>query len=207
MKGAIFLINALAIIVSYLLGAVNFSFLYGRLFRGIDIRQHGSGNAGATNTLRVLGKGPGILVLVLDVLKGVGAVAIGYWSAAPDQLWVPVLCGLLSIVGHNWPIYFGFRGGKGVATTIGVMATLAFIPTLIACIAAVVVIAVTRYVSLGSLIIALLIPVLLLVMKGPAEIIAASVILCLFVYIRHRSNIVKLWTGKENKLGAKVNKG
>jgi glycerol-3-phosphate acyltransferase PlsY len=197
----------ISIVLGYLIGAINFSFLYGRLFRGIDIRNHGSGNAGATNTLRVLGKGPGILVLVLDVLKGVAAVLIGQWAAAPGQTWVPVVCGLLSIVGHNWPVYFGFRGGKGVATTIGVMATLAFLPTLIACLIAVAAIAISRYVSLGSLLIALFLPFLLLIMHRPAELIWTSVLLCIFVFVRHRSNIVKLASGKENKLGAKASKG
>lgn len=195
-----------SIVIAYLLGAINFSFLYGRLIKGIDIRNHGSGNAGATNTLRVLGKGPGILVLILDVLKGVAAVLIGKWAAAPDQLWVPVVCGLLAIIGHNWPIYFGFRGGKGVATSIGALLTLAFVPTLLACLIAVAVIAVTRYVSLGSLLIALLTPIMLLLFQRPVEIILASVILCLFTFIRHRSNIVKLVQGRENKLGAKTKK-
>ncbi|KIL41531.1 hypothetical protein SD70_06585 [Gordoniibacillus kamchatkensis] len=194
---------AISLLVSYLIGAINFSFLYGKLVRGIDIREHGSGNAGATNTLRVLGKGPGIMVLVLDVLKGVAAVAVGDWAASPQQGWVPVACGLLAIVGHNWPVYFGFRGGKGVATTIGAMAMLAFVPTLIACAIAVAAIAISRFVSLGSLLIVLALPVLLLIMHRPPEIFWASVVLCLFVFIRHRSNIVKLWNGKENKLGAK----
>jgi glycerol-3-phosphate acyltransferase PlsY len=194
------------ILIAYLLGAVNFSFLYGRLFKGIDIRNHGSGNAGATNTLRVLGKGPGILVLILDVLKGVAAVLIGKWAAAPDQLWIPVLCGLFAIIGHNWPVYFGFRGGKGVATMIGAMLTLAFLPTLTACLIAVAVIAVTRYVSLGSLLIALLTPAMLLAFHRPLEIFLASIVLCLFTFIRHRSNIVKLIQGRENKLGAKTKK-
>lgn len=194
-----------SIVIAYLLGAVNFSFLYGKFIKGIDIRNFGSGNAGATNTLRVLGKGPGILVLILDVLKGVGAVLIGRLASA-DQLWIPVLCGLLAIIGHNWPIYFGFRGGKGVATSIGVLLTLAFVPTLLACLIAVAVIAITRYVSLGSLLIALLTPIILLVFHSHVELITASVVLCLFSFIRHRSNIVKLVQGRENKLGAKTKK-
>jgi glycerol-3-phosphate acyltransferase PlsY len=191
------------IVFGYLLGAVNFSFLYGKLFKGIDIRKHGSGNAGATNTLRVLGKGPGILVLVLDMLKGVAAVRIGLWAAGQEHLWVPVMCGLFSIIGHNWPVYFGFRGGKGVATTIGAMATLAFLPTLIACLVAVLSIIITRYVSLGSLLIALLLPILLWCMHRPIEIFLASLLLGLFMFIRHRTNIIKLLEGRENKLGAK----
>jgi glycerol-3-phosphate acyltransferase PlsY len=197
----------ISIVLGYLIGAINFSFLYGRLFRGIDIRNHGSGNAGATNTLRVLGKGPAILVLVLDVLKGVVAVLIGMWAAAPEQTWIPILCGVLAVIGHNWPVYFGFRGGKGVATALGAMATLAFLPTLIACLIAVAAIAISRYVSLGSLLGSLFLPFVLLIMHRPADLVWASVLLCIFVFVRHRSNIVKLVSGKENKLGAKASKG
>ena len=121
------MLSIITIVVGYLLGSISFSYLFGKWFKGIDIRKHGSGNAGATNTLRVLGKGPAILVLLLDALKGVVAVLLGVWAApGPDDIWIRVLCGLAAIVGHNWPVFFGFRGGKGIATTIGVMATLCF---------------------------------------------------------------------------------
>ncbi|MBO9607536.1 MAG: glycerol-3-phosphate 1-O-acyltransferase PlsY [Paenibacillaceae bacterium] len=190
------------IIVSYLLGSISFSFLAGKLLRGIDIRQHGSGNAGATNTLRVLGKGPGITVLVLDLLKGVAAVCLA-WVAKEDSAWLPVFCGWAAIAGHNWPVYFGFRGGKGVATTIGVMVALAFLPALIAGLVTIAVIAITRYVSVGSLLFAVLIPILVLVMHHPIEIFWATLPIALFAFVRHRTNIVKLVQGKENKLGAK----
>lgn len=157
-----------ALILSYLLGSVSFSLLAGKLLKGIDIRQHGSGNAGATNTLRVLGKGPAIGVLALDVLKGIVAVWLGRWLGG-DNVWIPILCGLLVIVGHNWPVYFGFKGGKGIATTIGVLATLAFWPALFAGIFAILAIAVTRYVSLGSLIFTALTPVFLLLAGNPGN--------------------------------------
>lgn len=206
---------AISLIVSYLIGAINFSFLYGKLLRGIDIRDHGSGNAGATNTLRVLGKGPGILVLVLDVFKGVAAVAIGNLAASPQQLWVPVLCGLLAIVGHNWPVYFGFRGGKGVATTIGVMATLAFVPTLIACALAVAAIAISRFVSLGSILGAVAgiicgIVFYIIGQANPAFFARVSLAQLFFmivapslVIILHHDNIGRLLAGKERKIGQK----
>ncbi|MGG1515159.1 glycerol-3-phosphate 1-O-acyltransferase PlsY [Paenibacillus oryzisoli] len=198
------MLSILAIVASYLLGSVSFSYLFGKWFKGIDIRKHGSGNAGATNTLRVLGKGPAILVLLLDGFKGVAAVLLGVWAASgPDHIWIRVLCGLAAIIGHNWPVYFGFRGGKGIATTIGVMATLAFLPTLIAGITAIVIIAVTRFVSLGSLILTALLPFLLWGMDRPVPIVWISILLCVFAFIRHRTNIVKLIQGKENKLGQK----
>ncbi|MFD0619334.1 MULTISPECIES: glycerol-3-phosphate 1-O-acyltransferase PlsY [Paenibacillus] len=192
----------ISIILSYLIGAISFSVVIAKWLKGIDIRQHGSGNAGATNTLRVLGKGPGICVLLLDMAKGVLAVWLGKWMG-DISAWVPVLCGIAAIVGHNWPIYFRFKGGKGIATTIGVMATLAFLPSLFAGITAIIVIAVTRYVSLGSLILSAVLPILLIVMNRPYEILWASLLLCVFAFVRHRSNIVKIVQGKENKLGAK----
>jgi glycerol-3-phosphate acyltransferase PlsY len=196
------LLSIAIIVLGYLIGSISFSYLYGRLFKGIDIRQHGSGNAGATNTLRILGKGPAILVLLLDGLKGVGAVALGNVSS-PEQMWVPVLAGIAAIIGHNWPIFFGFRGGKGIATTIGVMATLSFFPTLFAGLIAILIIAVTRYVSLGSLLLTVLLPLFIWWMDGPIEVLWASLLFCLFAFVRHRTNIVKLLNGKENKLGSK----
>ncbi|WP_372812979.1 MULTISPECIES: glycerol-3-phosphate 1-O-acyltransferase PlsY [Paenibacillus] len=191
-----------SIVIGYLLGSISFSFLAGKWLKGIDIRQHGSGNAGATNTLRVLGKGPGIAVLLLDMLKGIAAVWIGYALGGGDPL-VQVLAGMSVIVGHNWPVFFGFRGGKGIATTIGVMATLAFLPSLYAGIAAIAAIAITRYVSLGSLLFTALLPILLAVMGKPVEILALSLLLFAFAWFRHRSNIVKLLKGQENKLGGR----
>ncbi|WP_088833441.1 glycerol-3-phosphate 1-O-acyltransferase PlsY [Paenibacillus tyrfis] len=194
--------NLLSLLIGYLLGSISFSYLAGRLLKGIDIREHGSGNAGATNTLRVLGKGPGIAVLLLDVLKGVAAVWIGTWLSGSDPLF-EVLAGISVIVGHNWPIFFGFRGGKGIATTIGVMVTLAFLPALIAGIVAIISIAITRYVSLGSLLFTALLPIFIWFMVDSREIFVLSLLLFVFAWVKHRSNIVKLLKGQENKLGAK----
>lgn len=193
--------NVLAIIASYLLGSISFSFIIGKLVKGIDIRKHGSGNAGATNTLRVLGKGPAIAVLALDVIKAIAAVWIGIWVS--DNTWVSVLCGLAVIAGHNWPVFFGFRGGKGIATTIGAMATLSFLPALFAGIIAILSIVFTRFVSLGSLIFAALLPLFIWLMHRETEVLIGSIIIGLFAFIRHRTNIVKLVKGQENKLGSK----
>ncbi|MWC28449.1 glycerol-3-phosphate 1-O-acyltransferase PlsY [Paenibacillus sp. MMS18-CY102] len=198
------MLNAvIAVVISYLLGSVSFSIVIARLVKGIDIRQHGSGNAGATNTLRVLGKGPGITVFILDILKGVAAVAIGYALNNEYESWTPVLCGLAAIVGHNWPIWFRFKGGKGIATTVGAIMTLAFVPALIAGLVAIAIIAITRYVSVGSLLFAALVPVGVIMMTGTGPLLWASLLICVFAFVRHRSNLVKLVKGKENKLGAK----
>jgi glycerol-3-phosphate acyltransferase PlsY len=194
-------LEIVAILVCYLLGSVSFSVLFAKFLKGIDIRQHGSGNAGATNTLRVLGKGPAILVLALDVLKGIAAVWIGRWLGG-DNEWLPGLCGIAAIIGHNWPLYFRFRGGKGIATAIGVLATLCFLPALYAGIIAISSIVFTRYVSLGSLIFVVLTPIFLLIAGYPWPVFWTSLIICIFAFWRHRSNIVKIVQGRENKLGS-----
>lgn len=195
------MLEAAAILISYLLGSVSFSILIAKWVKGIDIRNHGSGNAGATNTLRILGKGPAIAVFALDIAKGVAAVLLGKFMVGGD--WLPVLCGLAAIVGHNWPVWFGFKGGKGIATTVGVIATLAFLPALIAGLIAIAVIALTRFVSLGSLVFAALTPVFIWLMDRPYALLWASLVICAFAFVRHRSNIAKLMQGKENKLGAR----
>lgn len=199
------ILPVIAVIVCYLLGSVSFSVLLAKSLKGIDIRQHGSGNAGATNTLRVLGKGPAILVLALDVLKGIAAVWIGRWLGG-DSAWIASLCGIAAIIGHNWPVYFRFRGGKGIATTIGVMATLVFFPALYAGVIAILSIVFTRYVSLGSLIFVFLTPVFLAVTGEFGPYFWASLVICVFAFWRHRTNIVKIAQGKENKLGSKGGK-
>lgn len=195
--------SIIAIAASYLLGSISFSIVFARLLRQIDIREHGSGNAGATNTLRVLGKGPGIAVFLLDIAKGVVAVWLGFALKGDGMAWVPAACALASIVGHNWPIFFGFKGGKGIATTVGAMISLAFLPVLIAGLVAIAVIAITRYVSLGSLIFAVLLPVILAVGGWGPELAWAAVAVALLAVLRHRRNIVKLLNGTENKLGGK----
>ena len=192
-----------AIGIGYLLGSISFSFLLGKWWKDIDIRDYGSGNAGATNTLRVLGVGPAIFVLALDIAKGVAAVWIGL-KMGQDRDLIAVLAGLAAIVGHNWPIFLKFRGGKGIATTIGVVATLCFGPALFAGVVAILSIVITRYVSLGSLLFTGLLPIFSYFMKFPPEIVWATVVIAVFAYVRHRTNIVKLLRGTEHKIGKKA---
>jgi glycerol-3-phosphate acyltransferase PlsY len=197
------ILSIAAIVLSYLLGSISFSVLLAKAIRGIDIRQHGSGNAGATNTLRILGKGPAIAVLLLDVIKGIAAVGIGIWLSDGSP-WIAAFSGIAAIAGHNWPLYFHFRGGKGIATAIGVLVSLAFLPALYAGIIAILSIVLTRYVSLGSLIFVALTPVFILILPGYSmSIFWGSLIICLFAFWRHRTNIAKLAKGQENKLGSK----
>ncbi|AIC94621.1 MULTISPECIES: glycerol-3-phosphate 1-O-acyltransferase PlsY [Shouchella] len=195
------------VLFSYLLGSVSFSYLIAKKIKKIDIRKEGSGNAGATNTLRVLGVGPAITVLLLDVVKGVLPVLLAMLFT--DAAFVHVLTGFAAILGHNWPIYFGFRGGKGVATSIGVLVSLVFLPALLAGVVAIASIFITRYVSLGSLLFAVLTPVALVLLmlipsfSYPFEYMLFTVILAVMSLWRHRTNVSRLLSGTENKIGRK----
>ncbi|MDQ0205904.1 glycerol-3-phosphate 1-O-acyltransferase PlsY [Alkalicoccobacillus murimartini] len=195
-----------SISIGYLLGSISFSYLIGKKLLKLDIRTMGSKSAGATNTLRVMGKGPAISVLVLDIAKGIVAVWLGV-ILGDGNAWVPTLAGLAAILGHNWPIYFGFRGGKGVATTIGVIATLVLFPALLAGVIAIGSIFVTRYVSLGSLLFVVLTPLSTWLLMNyydyPIEYFYLTVAVALLSLWKHRTNIQRLLTGTENKLGAK----
>ncbi|TCS93411.1 glycerol-3-phosphate 1-O-acyltransferase PlsY [Hazenella coriacea] len=188
-------------ILSYFIGSISFSYLVARYLKGIDIRSHGSGNAGATNTLRVLGKVPGIAVFFLDVFKGMGAVGIGaLFNSSEVGL---VVCGIAAIVGHNWPIFLRFRGGKGVATTVGVTALLFFYAALISGILAILFIILTRYVSLGSLIYTISIPVILLLMNQSSSIIWLTTVIAVLAIYQHRQNITNLVKGQERKISSR----
>lgn len=195
----------LSAVISYLLGSISFSYLIAKKIAGIDIRSHGSGNAGATNTLRVLGKGPAILVLLLDAIKGMAAVAIAWWITGGDNV-VGAIAGIFAIIGHNWPVFFQFRGGKGIATTVGVslfISPLAFFISVTLC---VIVIAATRYVSLGSLVFVTVFPITLYMATQNLFLVLVVLIITLFGYLRHYANIRNLLVGKERKIGEKAPK-
>lgn len=187
-------------VISYLIGSISFSYIISKKIAGIDIRSHGSGNAGATNTLRVLGKGPAILVLLLDAAKGLLAMCITHLLTGGDPV-AYAMSGLFAIAGHNWPIFFGFRGGKGIATTLGVALGFSPLAFLIGAVLAVVTIAITRYVSLGSLILVSVLPVAIYVLDKPNVFVWTSLALAVFAYIRHYNNIRNLLAGNERKLG------
>ncbi|MGZ0053196.1 glycerol-3-phosphate 1-O-acyltransferase PlsY [Brevibacillus gelatini] len=191
-------------VLSYLIGSISFSYLIAKKVAGIDIRAYGSGNAGATNTLRVLGKGPGIAVLILDALKGLAAMGITHLMTGDPAAYA--VAGLFVIAGHNWPIYFGFRGGKGIATTLGVVLGFSPVAFLIAAVLAVLVIAITRYVSLGSLVLVTAIPISLYLLDKPISFFWTSLVIALFAYVRHYNNIRNLLAGTERKLGDKSNR-
>jgi len=200
-----------ALIISYLLGSIPTAYLFGRILKGVDIRKIGSGNVGATNAMRALGKGPGIAVLLLDILKGfIVVVFLGDLFSGKTILLesqnLRIIMGLCSICGHNWTIFLRFKGGKGIATTFGVLLGLALrLPGLSMVISILVltwmaVFMVSRIVSLASIAAAIALPVSILFFKQPALLTAAGIILCVFVLIRHKSNLLRILQGKEPRL-------
>lgn len=195
-------IAVIIIIISYLIGSISFSYLVGKYFAGIDIRQHGSGNAGASNTLRILGNKAGFAVLFLDLLKGVFVILLARWFTSGEPI-ILILAGISVILGHNWPIYFNFKGGKGVATTIGVVATMMFKPFIIAAILGILVIVFTRYISLASMVFAVLLCFFLIIFKYDLSYIFFAGLLTALIFYRHTDNIKRLLAGQESKLSFK----
>jgi acyl phosphate:glycerol-3-phosphate acyltransferase len=189
----------LLILLSYCLGSISFSYLLTKLIKNEDIRNHGSGNAGATNTLRVLGKGPAIAVLLLDSLKGIISVLVPLWLGFSPN--IAILCGFAAVIGHNYPVFFGFKGGKGVATTIGVFAAISFFPSLLAGIIAILTIWISRFVSLGSIVFLILTPFFMLYHYSLPFIAIVTVGFISAVSVwRHRGNIQRLLKGTERKI-------
>lgn len=192
----------LTAVIGYLLGSVNSSLVIGK-FYGIDVRTHGSGNAGVTNTLRTLGKTAALLVLVGDVLKGVLSCIIGNYILKDTGT---IVAGAFAIIGHNWPLYFGFKGGKGVLTSFSVIAYIDWKLALISLCAFIIIVAITRYVSLGSIVGAITLPIATILFKRSIEVTIFTILLGLLVIIKHRSNIERLINGTEAKLGEKTKK-
>ncbi len=201
---------ALMILLSYLIGSIPTSILAGKLLKGIDIRQHGSGNAGATNVFRVLGWKAGITVLLIDIMKGVVPTVWVYQIGLADLSWQPInaqICaGLAAVFGHIWTVFAGFKGGKGVGTGAGMIIGLAPLAVLIALLVFITTVAVTRFVSLGSILASLTLPVVLFVERFalsqpvPNQLLVLSLFIPLLIIYTHRSNIQRLLKGEENKI-------
>ena len=190
----------LLILVSYLLGAIPFGLLIGKI-KHIDIREKGSGNIGATNVFRTLGPVPGATVFLLDLLKGTGAVMIGR-AFSGDPL-IIVLCGLVAVIGHSFPVYLGFKGGKGAATGLGVLLGVAPDIFLFALLIFLVTVALTRYVSVGSMLTAVAVLTAFLVLGQPSQYSVAAALIALVIFLRHRPNIKRLIAGTEPRIGEK----
>jgi acyl phosphate:glycerol-3-phosphate acyltransferase len=192
----------LLLAVSYLLGSVSFSILVVRIIAHKDIREEGSGNAGATNVLRNYGPLAGIAVAILDIGKGAAAVFLMRTVTANPVFLAGAAFAV--ILGHVFPAYFRFRGGKGVATTVGAFLALAWAPALVAAGIFVLVIAFTRYVSLGSILsMVALPPVSILLFRVPDAIVLAECAVAFLVVFKHLENLKRLASGTERKLGSK----
>lgn len=192
------------LIFSYLIGSIPCGFIVAYFVKGIDIRKFGSGNIGATNVVRVVGKKWGILVFLLDFLKGFFPPFLAHLLPQANN-YTYILAAILAVCGHNWTIFLKFKGGKGVATSIGSLCGLSMIfpklwfVLLISLVIWLVVFFIFRYVSLASLLLGASFFVFSLVFSLPKEIKIFSVFLCLFIFIRHKNNINKLFAKKEHK--------
>jgi len=203
-------------IISYLIGSIMFSVIFTKKIAGFDVRTRGSGNAGSTNVLRTAGKKVAIITLICDILKGVVAVLIGYIvgkltkaSVETSQMLI-LTAGVMVVLGHTFPIFFKLKGGKGVATSLGVLLMINWKIGLICLVFALLIMAVSRMVSLGSISAAILFPVLCifinenyLIKANHFGYVLFGIILCLLVVFNHRSNLKRMINGKENKLSFK----
>lgn len=200
-----------AIIISYLIGSIPTAYIFGRLLKGIDMRKYGSGNVGATNAWRVLGKTTGITVLVLDILKGyipvvfLGSFLVSRISLA-DKAILPISLGLSCICGHNWTLFLGFKGGKGIATTLGVLVGLSMqIPGLRLILILLIltwffIFLITRIISAASVLTSIALPVFTVMFRQSIAVVSFSILLCVFSVIRHLPNLKRILQGKESRL-------
>ncbi|HOZ46208.1 MAG TPA: glycerol-3-phosphate 1-O-acyltransferase PlsY [Candidatus Hydrogenedentes bacterium] len=188
----------LGVMGAYVLGSVPTGLWLGQRLRGIDIRQHGSGNIGATNTMRVLGKRLGSVALACDMAKGLLPVVV--ISAVSSWPYAPILCGAAAVAGHTASIFLQFRGGKGVATSTGVFLGLCPVPTILAAAVFALVTALTRMVSAGSISAAIAFCVIVWALPNPWPIRVLATAMALLIILRHRANIRRILTGTENRI-------
>ena len=203
-------LDIVTVIIAYLIGSINFSVIFSKKMAGFDIREKGSGNAGTTNMLRAVGKMGALVTLLCDILKGIVAILIamfiGWAFQVENQSLLVQIAGIAVVIGHTFPIFFGFKGGKGVATSLGILIMSNWQIGLICLVFAIVLMALTRMVSLGSCAAAVLFPVLTLFIKDHYIVTQGSgyfiysVILAGIVLFNHRSNIQRILAGEENKI-------
>ena len=216
---------ATIIILSYLVGSIPTSIIISKLTRGIDIREHGSGNAGGTNVMRVLGWKKRLLVIILDALKGAFAVVViarlhygglPFQNVSPfdDFTLVQIIAGIAAVIGHIWTVFAGFRGGKGIATALGMLIMIITVDMLVAVGIFIIVVTVSRYVSLGSILAALSIPLTLIFrenilhdhIQSYGTILPFFAAVSLLVVYTHRKNVMRLINGTESKISFKKKK-
>ncbi len=190
--------TAMILILSYFLGAIPNGLIFGKLIWKKDLRKFGSGNIGATNAWRTIGKSAGLLIFALDFLKGALAVVLAQHFIGTSA--AMILAGLCAIIGHTFTIFLKFHGGKGVATGLGVIAMLMPKVTVIVFSVWLVIVCITRYVSLGSVVAAALVPILAFVFNDPKEFVLLGIVAAIFIIFRHKQNILRLMNGTENKV-------
>jgi len=192
-----FVLNPLLVVFAYFLGSIPVGVMLGRL-KGVDPRKTGSGNIGATNVMRAAGKKLGVVTLILDAAKGFVPVALATLLGVP--LCVVALVGLVAFLGHVFPVFLRFKGGKGVATALGVYLAISPVTILAAFVVFVIVAAIWRYVSLASMIGATVVPIGLYLIGAPWSFVVMAVLITLVVIVRHKDNITRLVKGTESKL-------
>ena len=198
-------------ILAYCLGSISFSVLISKKLAGFDVREKGSKNAGSTNVLRTVGKKAAALTLICDILKGVVAVLIalllGNIVEGTDKAWLVQIAALFAVVGHTFPVFFKFKGGKGVATALGVLFVISWQIALICLVFALLLMVITKMVSVGSLAAAILFPVLTIFIHdnyiAEGSYLVFGILMAAFVIYNHRTNIKRLATGTENKISFK----
>jgi glycerol-3-phosphate acyltransferase PlsY len=208
MENMITIVYASGVLLAYLIGSVPTAVWIGRIFYGVDVRTRGSGNAGATNTIRVLGLKAGIPVLIIDILKGWIAVFMAnffwmYTTGFPDLIDLKILHALAAVIGHVFPVYVGFKGGKGIATLLGIGLALYPLGTLIALGIFIIVLIISRYVSLSSISAAVTFPIVEIIILGHDEYISLmvlAILVAIFVPLTHRKNIQRLLRNEESKI-------
>ncbi len=190
--------DLILIILAYLLGTVSFGLILARLKGGVDLRGQGSGSIGATNVARTMGKRAGIIALVGDCAKGLVAVLLA--QAWGSSVWIIAAVATAAVLGHLFPWYSGFRGGKGVATALGVFMPTLPLPLLGALIGFVVVVLLWHYVSAGSVLAAILMPILAVAFASPLPLTLSAALVAVLVVIKHQSNLQRLLQGRESKI-------
>jgi glycerol-3-phosphate acyltransferase PlsY len=198
--------NILGLLVSYLIGSIPSAVWVGRTFYNTDVREYGSGNAGATNTFRVLGKKPGIVVLVMDVLKGFLAVKVAYImgdydSHSPEFIDFEIALAICGLLGHIFPVYVGFRGGKGVATMLGILIGIHPEAAFFCAISFIITLLISGYVSLGSMVSAITFPVVIMVFYSTnSSINIFSLAVSILVLVTHQRNIERIFRNEESRV-------
>ncbi|MCL2673840.1 MAG: glycerol-3-phosphate 1-O-acyltransferase PlsY [Defluviitaleaceae bacterium] len=195
-----------AIIIGYVLGNIQTSYLFGKYFKNTDIREHGSGNAGTTNTIRIFGFSVGVIVFLVDVLKAVTAFLLcmyllgGSYFGGTNGILPGMYAGIGVILGHNFPVFMGFKGGKGIASTIGVMLCTNWLIVIIQVVLGLACVFLTRMISVASLVITLTFPILLFAFGYDTEVVLISAFMGILAWFMHRSNIQRILAGDERKI-------